>query len=84
MNATVEETQQKTPVTRLLDMLAGWSEYIEHENGKYPDTLSNEQIGALYQEAGAIAERDYGDIENEQNAVCRFVTERVIAALLKE
>ena len=90
MNATLEKEESidaaqptvKTPVTRLLDMVQGWERYVDEEEGEYPDTLTTDGIAALYREAGGIADRDYPDLESEQNAVCRFVTERVLAALL--
>jgi len=82
MNVVAEETVSKTPMNRLLDMLAGWADYVGHEEDEYPDTLKGEQIAGLYQEAGALMERDFPDIESEQDAVCRFVTERVTATLL--
>lgn len=88
MNATAEkpdtalESAVKTPVTRLLDLLVGWTNYVSDENGEFPDSLTADHIAALYSEAGGIADRDYPDLQSEQDAVCRFVTERVLAALL--
>ena len=84
LNETVAPTQPavKRPITRLLDMVQGWERYIDEEEGEYPDTLTVDGIAALYHDAGGIADRDYPDLESEQDAVCRFVTERVLAALL--
>ncbi len=83
MNATLEQTELKTPSTRILDLLHGWGDYVASEENAYPDTLDASEIADLYQLAGNAVFRDYPDIETERDAVCRFVTEKVLPLLLK-
>ena len=68
---------------RVQDLLAGWTEYVSGLEGEYPDGLTSEEIGAVYQDAGRLLERNYPDIESERDAICRFVNEKVLPLLLK-
>ena len=77
------QTKSKTPSVRVLDLLAGWIEYVDRQNGEYPDTLSYDDVADLYQTAGEVACRDFPDSETERDAVCRFLTEKVIPLVLK-
>lgn len=80
--ANKAKLSNKTPVTRLLDLTCGWSNFVSEEHNKYPDTVRGDAIADLYQAAGALAE-DYPDLESEQNAVRAFMTERVFPVLLQ-
>lgn len=82
---TKMETEEETPVvhppvkeprTRLLDLLAGWNDFIGREEG-VPDLESvTDDIGALYQEVGAL--------DNPTDADVRaIVIDRVIPLLLR-
>ena len=81
MNAIAEETSVKTPSTRLLDLIQGWGNYVDAENGAYPDTLTPDALADLYQDAGIVFGQDYPDTESEQAAVCKFVVQRILPAL---
>ena len=73
---------EKKPIARLLDMLTGWAQYVEEEADAFPDTfVKREEIGALYQEAGAIALID--DPDAQDRAVKEFVEQHVIPMLLR-
>ena len=59
--------------TRLLDMLAGWSRYIDRDDT--PDSEDvRDAVYALHQEAGAME-------DSGAEAVAAFVTTRVIPLL---
>ena len=83
MNTIIEKPAVKTPSTRLLDLLYGWADFIDAEESAYPDTLTPDVLADLYQEAGAVFGQAYPDFESEQDAVCRFMTERVFPVLLQ-
>jgi hypothetical protein len=75
----------KPPLTRLLDLLAGWSAYLsaDEESGLEDPALSAEDIGGLYQAAGQSSENWQGLSEAEQEKAVRvFVNEQIIPLLL--
>ena len=76
-------TNKKTQTTRLMDLLAGWAEFVENEEGKFDDPVTSDLIGDLYSEAAEIASRDYTDAEAERDAIGIFVSERLLPVLLK-
>ena len=80
--ASILEAQRvaaaKAPTARLLDLLAGWSQYVSAEEGM-EDTVSAEEIADLYQEAGAIQAKDTQEAEQ----VRQFVQQRVLPILLR-
>jgi len=81
-----EVRQSGSPLTRLLDLLAGWSAYVsEDEESDLPDpALSAGDIGALYQVAGAGSEiwQELSD-EDQEKAVKAFVNERIVPLLIR-
>ncbi len=77
------QSELKTPIVRLRDMLQGWANYVDDEEGQYPDALAVSEITALYRESGRLSEKDYPDLESEENAVCRFVNDKIVSLLLK-
>lgn len=85
--ATIEQTpanaNAKTAGTRLLDLLAGWSNYVssDEEEGLTDTALKAEDLAALYQEAASLI-MPIDDAEDEQAIVQRFVQERLLPLLL--
>ncbi len=81
--ATIEQepTTAKTPATRLMDMLCGWSDFVstDEEIGVSDSRISTEEIGALYQEAGTLV-----GTEEEAAKVHHFLISRVLPLLLRE
>ena len=77
-------TSTKSPATRLLDLLAGWTDYVDHdEDHQLVDAaLPAEQIAQLYQEAGALACEEF-DLNGEADAVRAFMIERVLPLLTR-
>jgi|GEM_PF-3258811 len=69
---------EKTPLTRLLDLLAGWSQFVSTEDAN-SDSASAEEIADLYQAAGAI------EVEGAEEAeqVRQFVQQRILPILLR-
>ncbi len=66
-------------MTRLLDLLAGWSEKSERD--EFPDSKATlEQIAGLYQEAGQFA-FDAMTAEEKQARIRAFLLERVLPTL---
>ena len=76
---------EKTPSTRLLDMLAGWSRYAQHdtENGIKDVPYMERLIEDLYQKA---AETDFGRDSSGDDVTRRdleeFLVREVLPALL--
>ena len=78
--------QQKTAATRLLDLLAGWSEFVanDEESGVKDPSLTSEEIGDLYQAAGAQSlQWDSLSVDDEDRAVREFVETRVLPLLTR-
>ena len=76
----------KRPSTRLLDLLAGWSNYvsIDEENNMPDATLRADDIAGLYQFAGNLIESwDELQPDDEDSMVTSFVEERVLPLLLR-
>jgi len=70
---------RKAPETRLLDILAGWSAYLdEDEANGLCDSVTAEEVAALYQEAGNFAFDDPTPGE-----VRAFFIERVLTLLMR-
>lgn len=84
----MEREQDKTPSTRLLDLVAGWGRYVstDEDNGLCDPALSGEELAALYQEVGGVT-ADWDDaglsIEAERERVRAFVEERLLPLLLR-
>src|SRR5687768_10975606 len=83
---TQSKTTEKAAATRLLDLLAGWSNYVsaDEENETVDSALSAEEIGVLYQRAGELSESwEHLTEEDQERAVRTFVEEQVVPALLR-
>ena len=81
-----QEVGGKTPTTRLLDLLAGWCDFVSaDEENNVPDSgLSAEEIGDLYQLAGGFIEEWEGlSPDGQEKAVRAFVEERILPLLLR-
>ncbi len=69
--------------TRLLDLLHGWATYVEAQEQEFPDSVTSEQIEALYQEMGNYAVQYDGKSMIEQDELTRkFIENRVMPYLL--
>ena len=69
----------KTPATRLLDLLAGWAEYAQHD--EFPDSPATlAAIAHLTQEAGEFAFAD-GTPDAINAEITHFVQNRVLPLL---
>ena len=80
----VQLQQNKTPGTRLLDMLSGWSQFVDAEEEVTDTCLSAEDIATLYQQAGEMVfDLPESDVLTEKQAVRAFVIERVLPILLQ-
>lgn len=66
-----QETTDKTPQERLLDLLQGWNQYVEETEGGDAEA---DRIGELYQEAGQLPDAP--------DAVISFVVRRVVPVLV--
>jgi len=80
------ELDSKSPSNRLLDLLAGWAAFVgsEEENQIRDAGLSAEELGELYQAAGAESLAwDQLSLEEQERAVRRFVEERLVSLLLR-
>src|SRR5688572_20444967 len=78
--------QPKTAATRLLDLLAGWSEFVtnDEESGVYDPALTAEEIAGLYQAAGAQSlQWDALSEADEDQAVREFVETQVLPLLTR-
>lgn len=78
--------QSQTAGTRLLDLLAGWSEFLanEEESGVTDPALTAEQIAELYQAAGAQSlQWDSLSEAEEEQAVREFIEARVVPLLTR-
>jgi hypothetical protein len=78
----------KTPGTRLLDLLAGWGNFVDRDEQDDPEQpavldsgLDAYEIAMMYQEAAAEIMSLEGEAEVE--AVQRWVTDRLLPALLR-
>lgn len=79
--------EAKTPSTRLLDLLAGWSAYVllDEEHQVRDSTLSGEEISDLYQLAGELSEEwDELSPEAQEPFIRAFVEERILPLLLRK
>jgi hypothetical protein len=83
--------QACSPMTRLLDMLAGWSAYVddsekaaESAESRILRTVTSDEISALYQEAGGEwLKFDESDSAAEDATVRQFIEERILPLLLR-
>ena len=78
--------QPKTAATRLLDLLAGWSEFVanDEESGVNDPALTAEQIADLYQAAGAQSfQWDSLSEAQQEQAVREFIEARVLPLLTR-
>lgn len=75
----------KTPAARLLDLLAGWSAFVQDEEARSPEIcdrqLDAQELCDLYQEAGD-AVMDVS-LEDERRVVEQFLCERILPLLLR-
>jgi hypothetical protein len=86
-SVTEQQVSSKTALTRLLDLLAGWSTYVsaDEENNVLDPALAAEEIGALYQLAGELTEKwDQLSAEGQGKAIRAFVEERILPLLLRK
>jgi hypothetical protein len=67
----------KSPYNRLLDMIAGWSEFAQQE-GERDSEEAVDAICDLYQEAGAIAFKPSQSLEEAEAEIRTFLIERVL------
>jgi len=76
-----EEVRGESPTSHLLDMLVGWSAFVDEtqDGGKI---VTSDEIGALYQEAGGIVM--VNDEDEKEARVREFVESRVIPLLLRK
>ncbi len=75
---------EKTPLTRLLDLTAGWAAFVQQEDEAWPDpAVSLEELCDLYQEAGALVADDLS-AEEETRIVREFVETRLLNLLLRQ
>jgi hypothetical protein len=73
-----------TPLTRLLDLTAGWAQFVqENEEDAVDAAVSADELCELYQEAGRLMAEDLSPRE-EARRVRRFVEERILPLLLRE
>lgn len=78
-----EAREEATPVSRLMDMLVGWSAYADESEGA-DSQVTSDDISALYQEAGGEwLKVDESDAYGEDAMVRRFVEERVVPLLVR-
>lgn len=81
-----QETQAepKSPSTRLLDLLAGWSAYVasDEDNGIKDRAVSASDLADLYQAAGA-ASVGWDDLseQDQECAVRAFVGDHIVPLL---
>ena len=77
------EAEYKDPLTRLLDLTAGWGEYVEQDETEHPDGIRSADIYEAYQSATTFAE-PYWDAapEVQEMAVRHFVDTRLLPLLL--
>jgi len=77
---------EKRASTRLLDMLAGWADFVSRDeaNRTFDKSLSAEDVGALYQLAGAKS-MDWEEMtaEEEAEAVRLFVMNEITPLLTR-
>ena len=79
--ATMSTVGVKTPHARLLDMLAGWSEYVEADVYRDAEGV-NDRIADLYQEAGALGLEPLNPVDANSDEVIRaFIIDRVLPVL---
>ena len=74
----------KTPLTRLMDLTAGWAEFVQEGDGDVVDpAVSTDELCDLYQEAGLLMVEELSPRE-EVRQVRRFVEDRILPLLLRE
>lgn len=72
----------KTPMNRLLDMVAGWAEYIQ-DLEEAPDTPGMvDLVCDLYQKTGEVAFTKYASPEEEDAAIRKFLISGVLPVLV--
>ncbi len=75
--------EAKDPFTRLLDLMAGWGEYVEKDEAEHPDTVSSADIYDAYQSVATFAEPYWAPApEVQEMAVRHFVDTRLLPLLL--
>lgn len=78
----VPEDVAKTPMNRLLDMVAGWSNYAQ-EPEEAPDAPGMiDRICDLYQKTGEVAFKEYTTAEEEDAAIREFLVSEVLPVLV--
>ncbi len=77
------EAEHKDPLTRLLDLTAGWGEYVEQDETEHPDGIQSADIYQAYHLAATFAEPYWNAApEVQEMAVRQFVDTRLLPLLL--
>ena len=82
---TKQTISPKTPIVRLLDLTAGWSEFVQSEEGSGRRAVTEAELCRLCQEAGQLAiglEESGADSAAEAESVRTFVIERIVPLVL--
>jgi hypothetical protein len=75
--------EAKDPFTRLLDLMAGWGEYVEKDEAEHHDTVSSADVYDAYQSVATFAEPYWDSApEVQEMAVRHFVDTRLLPLLL--
>ena len=72
----------KDPATRLLDLVAGWANFVEDTEDHDPDIVRSANLHILLQEAGEYVAQLDGVSNSDQEALIRSFIERHIMPLL--
>lgn len=82
--ANINRTRNLTdPHTRLLDLLTGWSYFVQRETSETNGpALTVEELCDLYQEAGSLEMESLSDAEADK-LVREFLMERVLPAVMR-
>ncbi len=83
---TEPQPSVKTPSTRLLDLLAGWSHYAQRDEDRGISDAPNvvDAICDLYQEGGNLVLTEAADKVEKARVLQKFLTERILPVLLRE
>ncbi len=74
---------KKDPFTRLLDLMIGWGEWVEKDEGEHHDLVSASDIYDGYQAVAGFAEPYWqSSPEVQEMAVRHFVDTRLLPLLL--
>jgi len=76
---------KKSPMTRVLDITAGWMEFVQKGSKKVKDPkVAWEELYDLYQGAGlALDHYEKGNYRQERQVAERFVMERILPIILR-